>query len=116
MPYDLHADPDLHEIPVVKTETISEKLTRYATKWNVSREVMYKVVKCETAGTFDPTIKSGHPGEESYGLAQINLPSWPKITKAQAIDPDFALNFLAEKLSQGKGRLWTCYRMLSTGR
>lgn len=37
--------------------------------------------------------------EESYGLAQIHLPSHPHITKAQALDAYFSLDFLVERWS-----------------
>jgi hypothetical protein len=39
-------------------------------------------------------IKSRLP-EESYGIAQIHLPSHPDITKEQALDPDFAIKWMA---------------------
>lgn len=94
----------------------------YAEKHGVSKEVMHWIVSCES--NYIPDAQSKHrykrdnpkwgvkvgDQELSFGLAQIHLPSWGNITYEQAIDPDFALNFLAEKLSEGKGELWTCYR------
>lgn len=79
---------------------------------------------CED-GSLDPTMQSQRyyqkdietwhvkqgDQELSYGLAMIHLPSWPDISVDQATDPDFSLDFLAQKLSQGKGSLWTCYRI-----
>ena len=95
-------------------EVIKEKIEFYADKYEVSAELMDTIVSCETAGTYQydiqsyATYKSGLR-EKSYGVAQIHLPDWPDITYAQAIDPDFALDFLAKKLSEGKGKLWSCY-------
>lgn len=34
----------------------------------------------------------------SFGLAQIHMPAWPGISKGQAMNPVFALNWTAEKL------------------
>ncbi|PIX11561.1 MAG: hypothetical protein COZ74_13765 [Flavobacteriaceae bacterium CG_4_8_14_3_um_filter_31_8] len=51
--------------------------------------------------------------EESWGLVQIHLPAHPKISKEQAIDPDFAIDFLAKNLSRGKAKMWSCYKLLA---
>lgn len=87
---------------------------------------MWSVIKCEDP-TLDPYKRSDwrytegqvtrHPEwgvevgqrEKSYGLVQIHLPDNHSISYAEATDPDFALNFLAQKLSEGKGHLWSCY-------
>jgi len=88
--------------------TIPEKIDFYASKYQVSKEVMNTVVKCESNYKPDAVGDRGN----SFGLSQIHLPSWGgQITKEEALDPDFALEFMAEKLSKGKGNLWTCYRM-----
>ena len=48
-------------------------------------------------------------GGNSYGLVQIHLPSHPSITKEQALDPYFAIDFLVLNLSKGKCKMWsTC--------
>lgn len=103
-------EPPLHQY------SVKELIEIYAAKYNVSSTTMDKVVGCETAGTYDPAVQSfivtDGIREESFGLAQIHLPDWPEIKIEQAKDPDFALNFLASRLSQGQGNLWTCYRML----
>lgn len=46
--------------------------------------------------------------EDSWGLVQIYLPSHPTITKEQAQDPDFALDFMARHL--GRDVKWSCYK------
>lgn len=83
---------------------------------------MKKIVACETGHKYnDPAIQSNvivdGVREESYGYAQIHLPSWTTkeiVTYEQAIDPDFAMNFLAEKMSQGLSRLWSCYKIVNS--
>jgi hypothetical protein len=104
--------------------TVDELITLYSTKYDVSHEKLFKTLKCENT-YFDVDkqselkYKSGNrwkkpagSREESYGLAQIHLPDHPEISYQQAIDPDFAIEFLAKNLSQGKGRMWSCYNML----
>lgn len=99
------------------------KFAYYNSKYSLSVERadrMFQTIKCETGGTFDTNIQSFHidprtgKREESYGLPQINLPHHPDITKEQATNMDFSLNWMAqifstadEKTLQG---LWTCYR------
>lgn len=72
---------------------------------------MREIIHCESSGNPNAIGDNG----QSYGLAQIHLPSWPDISKEQALDPEFAINFLAEKLSKNQGYLWTCWRMLIRG-
>lgn len=78
----------------------------YAEKYGVSKNVMRTVVQCESRWNTNAIGDNGN----SHGLVQIHLPSHPTILKVEATNPDFALNFLAKNLSQGKGAMWTCYR------
>jgi len=87
--------------------TIPQMIQKYAVEYRVSAERMTKTIQCES--TFNPNAVGDHG--QSFGLSQIHLPSWRgQITKEQALDPEFAIKFLAEKLSKGQGKLWTCYR------
>lgn len=45
-----------------------------------------------------------------HGLCQINAPSWPAITLAQAYDPYFCLNWMAQQWQEGHARYWSKYR------
>ena len=83
---------------------------------------MNAIVGCETGYTYDPSIQSKHvytatnaprgykagDREQSYGLAQIHVPVHP-VTIKEATDPEFAIDFLARKVSQGQAYIWTCY-------
>mgnify|MGYP006921329912 CR=1 FL=1 len=107
---------EMKATPIVWNKAAVQALIKtYSAKYEVPYSVMDKVVECETAGTYQVDIQSGHyrngVREQSFGLSQINLPSWKGITKEQATNPHFALNFLGEKLKKGDGHLWTCYRM-----
>jgi soluble lytic murein transglycosylase-like protein len=94
------------EVPL--QENIDQKIDRYALQYKVSAEVMRKVIQCES--NFDPKALGDH--NQSRGLVQIHKPSHPQITDEQAFDPDFAISFLAKHLSEGRGKMWTCWRQL----
>lgn len=91
----------------VAPPTLSQLITFYASKYNVDENIMRKVVSCESS--YRP-LAVGDSGK-SFGLVQIHLPSHPYVTREQAFDPDFALDFLAKNLAKNKGKMWTCYRM-----
>ncbi len=111
------------EVVEVKELDIPLLVDFYADKYGVSKSTMHKIVSCESNYIVDVQSKHRYKRdnpkwgvlageqEKSFGLVQIHLPSWNDITYEQAINPHFALNFLAEKLSEGKGNLWTCYRL-----
>lgn len=75
---------------------------------------MVKIIDCENTD-WDTDLQSkviNKKGkrERSFGLSQIHLTAHPDITQEQATDPDFALKFMAENLSKGKGKMWSCYK------
>ena len=100
----------------INTNSIQEKIVLYSLKNGVKYSDIYATVQCETAGTFDPTIQSRITGkngrEQSFGLAQIHLPSHPDITREQATDPDFALDWMTSEWSKGRSWQWSCARKL----
>lgn len=110
-------DSSNQDIIIPKTYTKDEliqKVYYYANTYKVNPETMIRVINCENT-EWDTKLQSriiNQAGvrEDSWGLSQIHLPSWSNITKEQATDPDFALEFMAKKLSEGKGNLWTCWR------
>lgn len=107
---------------VLDTSTVLQKIASYAAKHGVNEGILRFTVSCETAGTFDPGIRStarytfsdarrgivAGEQEQSYGLAQIHLPDNPTVTKEEAVDPDFALEFMASALSRGEFWRWSC--------
>ena len=120
-PTQLIAQP-LEIIPI--PQTIPEKIEYYANKYNVSSELMTQIILCETANTLNPKIQSKilykfssskrgivkGTQEMSFGLSQIHLPDHPSISYEEAIDPDFALDFMASNISKGKANIWSCYK------
>lgn len=98
----------------VKPETIKEKIMRYALKYDVSPVELENIVKCETGATdvnkASTTIQSryliGTPRRElSFGVSQIHV-SAHGITKEQAYDVDYSLDFLAKHWSLGHKDMW----------
>lgn len=85
---------------------------------------MTAIIHCESQGS--TTIQSNHrystyvpkgyqvgDREQSFGLVQIHLPAHPNITKEQAINPEFAIEFLAKNLKAGRASMWTCAKTLA---
>ena len=83
--------------------------------------MMNTVVNCESQYVTDIQSKHRykkdrpHEGvvrgqrEQSFGLVQIHLPAHPNVKMEQAVDPEFAIDFLAKNLAQGRGAMWSCY-------
>lgn len=99
---------------------IRTRIDEYAIPLHVSTSSMLRTVLCEAAqnanGTFDATGQSRYIDpytgiqEDSWGLAQIHLPSHPSISKKEAQDPDTAISFMAEQFAIGNAWMWTCWR------
>lgn len=50
--------------------------------------------------------------EDSWGICQIHLPSHPSISKEQALDPRWCIEWSAQQFQLGNARMWTVYRNL----
>lgn len=94
--------------------TIDEMIQTSADKHGVDGKVMRQVLMCES--TLNPKAEGDHgingTATTSWGIAQIHLPAHPEITKEQALDPKFAINWTAKEMAAGRGYMWTCYRKL----
>lgn len=111
---------------VVTGKKYDNLVRKYSQQYGVSYNLMDAIIDCENRDR-DTTLQSYHvydtgkvarnpswgvivgERERSFGLVQIHLPSNPDITHAQAIDPDFAIEFLAKSISQGYASRWSCY-------
>lgn len=96
------------DLPHTETFDLKWEIARSSYKWGVSGILMAQIIQCESSGN----VAAIGDGGTSYGLVQIHLPAHPSVTKEQALDPVWAINFLARELSKGNGRIWTCYRLL----
>lgn len=96
-----------------KPNDIIQKITDIANKYNVNSSEMIATIKCESGfENIQSHIVDNGIREDSHGIVQIHLPSNPGITIEQAYDIDFSLEFMAKSFSEGKQRLWSCYRQL----
>ena len=106
--------PSVPETKPEPVESIKEKILRYSLKYDVNPKEIENIVKCET-GSEDvnkasTTIQSryliGTPRRElSFGVAQIHI-SAHGITREQAYDVDYSLDFLANHWSKGHRGMW----------
>jgi soluble lytic murein transglycosylase-like protein len=77
-------------------------------KYGLDARIVASVVECESGG--NPVAIGDHG--TSFGIAQIHLIAHPNITKTQAFDPVFAIDYMAREISLGNGSMWTCYGMI----
>ena len=105
--------------PMTPQEIVAVKSKEYG----VSEAVMRDIIECESG--WNTTLQSRHVytfsrpergiyagnREMSYGLVQIHLPDHPNVTYEQAIDPTFAVEFLAKHIRDGNLWMWTCAKI-----
>lgn len=107
--------PVVRTMPVVKTPVPSASqlalINKKAEEYNVSAEVMKKVISCESGYNPNALGDFGY----SRGLVQIHSKYHPDVTDDMAYNEEFAIDFLAQKLSEGRGSLWSCYNMFYSG-
>ncbi len=101
------------ELPVISTSTLMTMAASTSESFHLNLKHFNYVIACESS--WDPNIQSQAKNpdgsqENSWGIVQINLDQNPTITKAQAVDPSFALNFMASSWASGLASHWTCYR------
>jgi hypothetical protein len=94
----------------------SELIEKYSLKWQVSPVLTASIISCESDN--NPMAHALTEKEDSWGLVQINLKAHLHITKSQATNPEFAINFLTENIAKGNApQMWyTCYRKATLAR
>ncbi len=80
---------------------------------HINVDHFFKVIDCESG--WDASIQSGYTlpdgtFEPSWGIAQFNLDT-NKMTRDEALDPEFALRKMAEYWTAGNMSGWECYRL-----
>lgn len=94
-------------------ESIRAEIHKDAVKYGVKESAMIKTIECESFSSTtlqSKVIQKDGTRENSWGISQINLDFHPDITKEQALDPEFALDFMAKMFSTGHADRWSCYR------
>lgn len=95
-------------VQAAESPTIPQLIEKYSSEYSVDPKIITNIINCESSG--DKNAVGDHG--ESFGLSQIHLPDHPAISKENALDPDFAVKYLAHNLKLGKGKLWSCYKIL----
>lgn len=80
----------------------------YAVRYGIPSGALVNTIRCESGFNAKAVGDQG----QSFGMAQIHLPSHPDITREQALDPFFAIDWTAQQFKEGNANLWTCYRNL----
>lgn len=97
----------------LQPQTLQEVATTIAEKNGADPVALFNMVKSES--DWDPTAQ-GDKGC-SWGIVQINICAHKTITKEQALDPNWALNYAAQALASGTDDEWTscnCYSLVWT--
>ena len=87
--------------------TTKELVVKYAEQYHVSQVTLNRIIGCESGFNADAIGDHG----KSYGLVQIYLPSHKNISKADALDPEFAVSYLAKNIANNTDN-WSCQKIL----
>ena len=102
----------LRDIP--HTSSTTDKVIRYlyeqAETHGIDGDQMAHTIYCESMfySIQSGVVRNG-VREPSFGIAQIHLPSHKTMTKAQAMDPYFAVDFMVENWDTTKKGIWHGY-------
>lgn len=92
------------------TQAQVDLINKKAEEYGVSAKLITNIVSCES----DFNQYALGDGGYSRGLVQIHAKYHPSITDNMAYDEEFAIDFLAKNLAEGKGNLWSCYRLITS--
>ena len=86
-------------------ESVREYAVYLAVHENLNVGEFLAVIECESRFNKNAIGDSGN----SYGLAQIHLPSHPTVTRELALNPFWSLNWMAEQWIKGNKKIWSCW-------
>lgn len=89
-------------------EEYIEYIYKRAVQGKFEPSSVVNTIKCESGFNKDAVGDNG----TSFGLVQIHLPAHPYVTKEEATDPQFALDFIIDAFKNGQQKMWTCARIL----
>ena len=82
--------------------------TSTAAKYHLNADHFVKTINCES--NWNPDTIGDHG--ESFGLVQIHLIAHQDISKEQALNPRFAIQWMANEWANDNASIWTCWRQL----
>lgn len=95
-------------------ERIEQEIQTQAKKYGADPKIMANVIQCESQGsTTIQSLSRNKKGERenSWGLVQIHLTSHKDISKEQALDPMFSIEFMAKNIVKNP-YMWSCYKII----
>lgn len=99
--------------------SIEELAKQIAQRKGIPEYLFVETMRRESAGftvigqSTVPNAEGPNEREDSWGICQIHLPDHLEITKEQAEDPSWCLNWSADEFKAGHARNWTEYRKLT---
>lgn len=93
--------------------SIPDLIRLKAREYGLNEDHMLRLANCESG--FVPRqsrIPANGPNgrEDSWGVFQIHLPAHPSVSREEAMDVEFSLEWTALNLKEGRARMWTCAR------
>lgn len=104
--HNVSAKSEIKEIQDTKS-WINAKIEKVAAKYGRSAYQMKRTVECETRykNKQSEVVKNGKR-EDSWGIYQIHLPDHPSVSREQAMDIDFAIDWAGQHWNDVK---WYAY-------
>lgn len=101
--------------PIAQAASVSlpEMAERIALEHGISPVALKNLVKSESSWKPKAVGDKGC----SYGLTQINICAHKEVTKKQALDPEWNLEWAANEIEHGRSYQWTsanCYSLVQT--
>ena len=96
------------EPKVVQPLTLKQIATEDAVKYKLDVAAFLATIQCESQ--FRPYAVSP---TADFGISQIHLAAHPDITKTEAFNPTWALNWAAKQWSVGRANEWSCFRIIT---
>lgn len=79
-----------------------------ASEYHLNKEHFLATLNCESGFAYNAVGDDG----ASIGVAQIDPKYHPEITYDEAMNPDWAILWMASEWRAGRAREWSCWRML----
>ncbi len=110
----------LQPADVSDTPTLRAYAHEQALIAGIDADMFVRVIDCENRdwepGLRSRAINKAGRRENSWGLLQINLDptAHPEVSKKEATDPFWAIQWGIQQWKAGRAWQWTCYNWIST--
>ena len=66
---------------------------------------LWETLNCESGFQWD----AEGDNHTSLGVSQLHMPAHPEITKEQALNPFWAIDYAAQQFRLGHQKMWSCF-------